>query len=284
MFPFNSRKGFETVDGKKPHKKCPGIRIIVKVALFCLLGLFLLSACGKRAYVRQPSKRLVILPEESRDPTMRPYMVNGERYYPLPDAEGFVQYGKASWYGKKFHGRPTSNGEIFDMHKISAAHKTLPMGTYVKVLNLSNKKEIVVRINDRGPFVKGRIIDLSYAAAKKIGVASPGTADVKIVALGKEVDKIKSPMGIKAVVEIEDLQRGAFTVQVGAFKNKYNALKLVDRLKVVFNYVDVAVYNTGDSETVYRVRVSKSDTLQRAGEVEKKLEEMGFEGAFVVSL
>ena len=252
--------------------------------LLCLSSLMVSSGCGKKAYIKQPSKRLVILPEEGRDPTLRPYLVNGEKYYPLPDAEGFIQYGKASWYGKKFHGRRTSNGEIFDMYKVSAAHKTLPMGTLVKVTNLYNNRELVVRINDRGPFVKGRIIDLSYAAAKKIGVVGPGTARVRIVALGKEVGKIKSPVGIKPVVEIEDLQRGSFTVQVGAFKNKYNALKLVDRLKVIFDYVDVAVYGSGDSETIYRVRVSKSHTLQGAGEIERKLEKMGFEGSFIVSL
>jgi rare lipoprotein A len=272
------------VQVKKAKKKSSALGLLMKTAVLCLSGLLLLSACGKRAYVRQPSKRLVILPEKGRDPTLRPYIVNGERYYPLPDAEGFIQYGKASWYGKKFHGRRTSNGEIYDMHKMSAAHKTLPMGTHVKVINLENKSELVVRINDRGPFVKGRIIDLSYAAAKKIGMVAPGTAKVKIVALGKEVGKIKSPVGIKPVVEIEELRRGAFTIQVGAFKNKYNALKLVDRLKVVFSYVDVAVYGGEDLETIYRVRVSKSETLQRASEVEKKLEEMGFDGAFIVSL
>jgi rare lipoprotein A len=272
------------VQRKKIKNQWPGASIFLRAFILCLVGLIMISGCGKRAYVKHPSKRLVVLPEKGRDPTMRPYLVNGERYYPLPDAEGFVQYGKASWYGKKFHGRPTSNGEIYNMYKISAAHKTLPMGTYVRVTNTSNQKEIIVRVNDRGPFVKGRIIDLSYAAAKKIGILGPGTAKVKIVALGKEVGNFKSPLGIKPVVEIEDLQRGAFTVQVGAFKNKYNALKLVDRLKVVFSYVDVAVYGSGDSETIYRVRVSKSETLRKASEVEKKLEEMGFEGAFVVSL
>ncbi len=94
--------------------------------------------------------------------------------------KGFVQEGTASWYGKKFHGRKTACGEKFDMHKLTAAHRTLPFGTKVEVTNLANGKKVVVRINDRGPFKKGRIIDLSYAAAKKIGMITSGVARVRI--------------------------------------------------------------------------------------------------------
>lgn len=215
---------------------------------------------------------------------MRPYVINGERYYPLPDSEGFVQFGKASWYGRKFHGRPTASGEVFDMNKKSAAHKTLPMGTYVKVVNLFNEKELIVRINDRGPFVKGRIIDLSRAAAKEIGLIGPGVARVKIVALGREVDRLTSPLGTKPVVEIEDVNRGEFTLQVGAFRDKNNALRLVDRLRVIFDHVEISVYDDHSERKIYRVRVSRSKTLTKAGEVERKLEDMGFEEVFIVNL
>lgn len=195
-----------------------------------------------------------------------------------------MQYGKASWYGKKFHGRPTANGEIYDMYEKSAAHKTLPLGTYVKVVNLSNKKQVIVRINDRGPFVKGRVIDFSYAAAKDIDLIGPGVARVKIVALGKEVGEIESPSGKKPVIEIKDLKKGEFTVQVGAFKNKENAIRLRSRLKVVFDYVDVEMFEDLNKGPVYRVRASKSETLTKADEMETKLESMGFEEAFIVSL
>ena len=254
---------------------------------FCLLLLF--PACAKkRHYVKPatfPPKKLIVLPEMSKDPSLRPYVVGGERYYPLPDSNGFVQTGNASWYGKKFQGRPTASGERFNMYKESAAHKTLPLGTFVRVMNFSNKKQIIVRINDRGPFVKGRIIDLSYAAAKKIGLIGPGVAPVRIVALGRQVGKLKSPQGIKPVVEIRDLNLGDFTVQVGAFQNKNNALKLADRLKVIFDYVDVSIHDArGGEGTLYKVRVSKSKTLSKAGEIEKKLEAMGFDNAFIVSL
>ena len=251
----------------------------------CLL-LCLIACVRETHYIpipKPPPKKVVVLSEKSEDPTLRPYVVNGVRYYPLPDSEGFRQMGKASWYGAKFHGRRTSSGEIYDMHKVSAAHKTLPLGTYVKVLNLSNNRKSIVRINDRGPFVKGRIIDLSYAAAKEIGLVGPGVAQVEIVALGKEVGELKTSGGIKPVVESADLQRGVFAVQVGAFKDRNNALRLAERLKVIFDFVDVTRYDAG-RDLLYRVRVSKSDTLTRAGEVEKKLENMGFREAFVVSL
>jgi rare lipoprotein A len=252
-----------------------------------LLVLFFTACAGEIYYVSSGKghhKKRIVLPGRYKDFGLRPYEVNGERYYPLPDSEGFVQFGKASWYGKKFHGRQTANGEIFDMYKESAAHKTLPLGTYVKVLSVSNRKEIVVRINDRGPFVKGRIIDLSYAAAKAIGLIGPGVADVKIMALGREVGGQESSGGIKPVVEIEDLNLGDFAVQVGAFKSRDNAIKLADRLKVIFDHVDVALYDDKDQGSMYRVRVSKSRSLTEAGEVEKKLEHMGFTEAFIVSL
>lgn len=258
-----------------------------KPIVLCLALLLCVISCAKkRHYVKRekvPTKKVLILPKKI-DPSFRPYVVNGKRYFPLPSSEGFVQFGRASWYGKKFHGRPTASGEVFDMYKKSAAHKTLPLGTHVKVTNLANNRHAILRINDRGPFVKGRVIDLSYAAAKDLGLVGPGVADVKIVALAREIGKFESPQGLKPVVEFSDLKRGEFTVQVGAFKNKNNALRLADRLKVIFSYVDTIEYNDKDKGLLYRVRVSKSKTLNQAGEIEKRLEGMGFEGAFVVSL
>lgn len=250
------------------------------------LGLCLAAGCAVKTRppeTRTPPKKLVVLPEQIKDPKLRPYVVNGEKYYPIPDAEGFYQSGKASWYGKDFHGRPTASGEVYDMYKISAAHKTLPLGTWVRVMNRADKREIVVRVNDRGPFVKGRIIDLSYGAAREFGLIGPGVIDVEVVALAREVGTVKSPVGIRPVVEIGDLNRGEFTVQVGAFRDRSNALRLVNRLKGVFEYVEVSTYLDTEGN-IFRVRVTKSDTLQKAGEMEKKLEQMGFNEAFIVSL
>ena len=184
----------------------------------------------------------------------------------------------------KFHGRRTANGEIYDMNRKTAAHKTLPMGTYVKVLNLSNQKHSVVRINDRGPFVKGRIIDLSRAVAEEIDLIGPGVVDVKIVALGKEVGKLESGKGQTPLVELADLKTGAFTIQIGAFSDKNNALEVADRLGRVFDYIHVAVQRGNGDRALYKVHVSKSETLSKAAQVEKKLQEMGFTEAFVVRI
>jgi rare lipoprotein A len=211
-------------------------------------------------------------------------MVNGECYYPLPDSMGFIETGKASWYGEAFHGRATSSGETYDMNKKTAAHKTLPLGTYVKVLNLENNKSTIVRINDRGPFVKGRIIDLSYGAAKEIGIAVPGLADVKVIALGKSLGEVPSEQGNITLLDLKDFETGEFTVQVGAFRDKNNALALAERLKINFDYVNVREYVDENAKVFFRVHASKSNTLARAWELEKKLEEMGFTGAFVLRL
>ena len=258
----------------------------MKKALFLIL-IILLSLWGcakKKSYVRPPAPLVIPLPETKTGKIPEPYVVFGKRYYPLPESHGFVQYGKASWYGKKFHGRRTSSGEIYDMYRRTAAHKTLPLGTFVKVTHLTTKKYAIVRINDRGPFVKGRIIDLSYAVAKELDVVGPGVVDVKVVALGKEVGTLPTNEGAKPLVELGDLKTGDFTIQVGAFQEKQNALKLAERLRVVFEYVRVSVYVDANKRTLHRVHVSKTNTLSRAGEMEKKLEDMGFRRAFIVRI
>ncbi len=109
-----------------------------------------------------------------------PYTVLGKTYYPIPDSRNYVAQGTASWYGTKFHGQNTANGEVYDLYGMSAAHKTLPLPAYVKVTNLDNNRSVILRVNDRGPFYSDRIIDLSYAAAKKLGYAETGTARVRV--------------------------------------------------------------------------------------------------------
>ncbi|MGF6557240.1 rare lipoprotein A [Pseudomonas sp. S30_BP2TU TE3576] len=109
-----------------------------------------------------------------------PYTVLGKTYFPLQESRTYVQSGTASWYGTKFHGQNTANGEVYDLYGMSAAHKTLPLPSYVRVTNLDNNKSVILRVNDRGPFYSDRIIDLSYAAAKKLGYAETGTARVKV--------------------------------------------------------------------------------------------------------
>jgi len=114
------------------------------------------------------------------------YVINGKRYHILASADGFRQKGLASWYGEPFHGRKTASGEVYDMNKVSAAHKTLPLHTWVEVRNLDTNKVLTMRVNDRGPFVKGRVIDLSRAAAKEMGMLQAGVARVTVKAITGE--------------------------------------------------------------------------------------------------
>ncbi|HDD52734.1 MAG TPA: septal ring lytic transglycosylase RlpA family protein [Thermosulfidibacter takaii] len=159
--------------------------------------------------------------------------------YP-PPKPGWTQVGIASWYGWDFHGRKTANGEVYNMYDYTAAHRTLPFGTYVRVLNLDNGRSVVVRINDRGPFVKGRIIDLSYAAARAIDMIGPGTARVQLTVL---------PARPRALVPV-----GVYYVQVGSFVEPHRAYALQRTLLASFSSVKVrrAVV---DGVVYYRVRV-----------------------------
>lgn len=214
--------------------------------------------------------------------TQKPYTVLGQRYEPLRSHERFVQTGLASWYGKDFHGKKTSNGEIYNMHAMTAAHKTLPLGVFVKVRNMKNGRETIVRVNDRGPFVKGRIIDLSYAAAKKIGIDVAGTAFVRVEALGyrKEGGTEKENNGYE---EPTTYDSGNFTVQVGSFKERANADKLSDELKKQYGFTDVRTFKLQD-ELFYRVYAGKYASLEAAEIAEKKLSESGYPGSLAVSL
>jgi len=151
-----------------------------------------------------------------------------------------VEVGIASWYGEEFHGRPTSSREVFDMNDMTAAHRSLPFGTHVMVTNLENDRSVVVRINDRGPFVRGRIIDLSYAAARVVGLIGPGTARVRLEIL----NGVPEPAGMPA----------AIWIQVGAFSVQENAYALKRRLDKTYPGVTVTAFKAG-SGTYYRVRL-----------------------------
>ena len=158
---------------------------------------------------------------------------------PTPAPSGYTEQGNASWYGEPFHGRRASNGEIYDMYKLTAAHRTLPFETMVRVTNLNNGKSTVVRITDRGPFVDNRIIDLSLAAAREVDSVGSGVVPVRVEVLG----------GV-------DPTAGFFTVQVGAFRDRANAEHLRDRLNVSYSPIYVQPYDSPDG-MFYRVRVGK---------------------------
>jgi len=190
-----------------------------------------------------------------------PYVIDGKMYYPLKKVNiGYTQMGIASWYGPNFHGKYTSNGEVYNMFAYTAAHKTLPMNTIVKVTNLDNGKSVIVRINDRGPFVKGRIIDLSYVAGKKIGLDKSGTAPVKleVIGFGKRVSKYIN-------------KSGSYFIQVGAFFRKSGAKSLANKYKK-FRYNTFITRQNG----FYKVYIGKFKNYTEAKRFQLKHKIAGF--------
>ena len=181
----------------------------------------------------------------------------------LPGAGPRVEYGLASWYGADFHGRRTANGEIYDMYAMTAAHKTLPLGSRVRVTNRRNGRSVVVRINDRGPFVRGRIIDLSLAAARALDMEEEGVAPVRVEVLS---------LGDGAYRR-EPRRAAAYTVQVGSFVERANALALRSRLAPAFAPVFVREWNDG-SRTYDRVRVGRFRTQAAARRTARRLERL----------
>ncbi len=249
---------------------------VVWVVAFMMLGVAL-SGCRN---VSTPPPKSAEPPPARAPGYPKPYRVNGVWYQPIPDAHGFKQHGTASWYGRKFHGRKTSNGETYDMHGISAAHKTLPFGTVVRVTNLRNGRRLDVRINDRGPFAKGRIIDLSYGAALKLGVVGPGTAPVEIVALAAPTRSLATRGGGRQFAPV-DLTRGNFTFQVGAFQDRANARRLAAKLEKRHANVHIASFDRGDG-LYHRVRVGRVRRLDEAEAYERTLMQQGYD-VFIVA-
>lgn len=235
-----------------------------------IIGAMLISlaGCSKAPVVSPPAQK-------GKD---KPYTVFGKTYYPLPNAEGFRETGVASWYGGHFQGKRTSNGEVYDMESMTAAHKLLPFGTYVEVKNLDTGKATVVRINDRGPFVADRVIDLSKAAAREIGMIGPGTASVEILALGYREDQL--PGGQPPTMDSAPF--GPFTVQVGAFTKESNAWRLAAGLRAKYGEVNIVSFHN-DGQKFYRVRVGKETELEKARNLEASLRSEGFAQAYMVA-
>jgi rare lipoprotein A len=193
--------------------------------------------------------------DSSSPPSPSPSPARPKRAKPSqePAPVGYTEEGNASWYGNPFHGRRSSNGEVYDMYKLTAAHRTLPFETIVRVTNLNNGKTTTVRVTDRGPFVDNRIIDLSQAAAREIESIGPGVVPVRIEVLGNV-----------------DVTAGFFTVQVGAFHERGNADRLRDRLSVSYSPIFIQQYDSPDG-AFYRVRVGKISGQQAAQDFGEKL-------------
>jgi rare lipoprotein A len=179
-----------------------------------------------------------------------PYTVNGQTYKVMANEQGYRERGYASWYGEKFHGHKTSNGEIYDMYQVSAAHKTMPLPGYLRVTNLENQRSIIVRVNDRGPFHEGRVVDLSYAAAYMLGYADNGTALVEVEAIvpnGSAINIARPPAAGVAVNQF---------IQVGAFSDLDAAEGLVQRLaSITSRPVFIRSVISQNNQELHRVRI-----------------------------
>ena len=246
--------GMRDSDIEKPkyHHRCEISILLVVLSSFCVL---LVTGCGGKKRIKLPP--------------------------PIPAKIGWVEKGIASWYGRPYHGRITSNGERYDMNKISAAHKRLPFNTWVRVINLDNSKSVEVRINDRGPFVKGRIIDLSRAAAKKINMIGPGTAWVRLEVIAKPEVRY----GPERTIFLESAEDtcsvvSRFGVQVGAFEVVENAELLLEKmvgLKFGSNLVQI-IESQPIEKMRHRVIIGRFVKSSKAKRLKGQLENLGIEG------
>ena len=242
-----------------------------------MAGLIILSLLGLGACAKQSVNAPTPGGKGVKHRGTKPYTALGRTYRPYASARDYEEVGLASWYGPGFHGKRTSSGEIYNMHAITAAHKLLPLHTWVEVTNLGTGASLVVRINDRGPFVDGRIIDLSRAAANKLGVLGPGVAKVRVTALG---NKRKDGKGFVNPPSRE--LAGPFAVQVGAFVDESRAYRLAANLRTRWGQVQVVRYDRGD-QVFHRVRVGKANGLQQARDLQARLRAAGLSQAFAVA-
>lgn len=290
-------------------QKCSLMQASSKTCVILMLAATLVACGGKN--VRDGAPGSSRIPDLPGDAVPRPearskygngpvYEVLGKRYTVMPSSSKYKERGVASWYGKKFHGRLTSNREPYDMYAMTAAHKTLPLPTYVKVRNLRNDKSIVVRVNDRGPFVSNRIIDLSYAAALKLDMVRDGTSLVEVTAINFDAPSEDKPTRIvstpavrsaptepapqqKPVVQPSAAVEHKIFVQVGAFGDRSNAARRLTFLSQSgidkgFIHEDLNV-----SPTLYRVRIGPvADVLQYDLLVEE-LENLGISDPYLIS-
>lgn len=188
-------------------------------------------------------------------PCLRPYKVQGVGYRPLASAAGYQARGVASWYGREFHGRPTANGERYDMLAMTAAHPTLPIPSYVRVTHLANGRSVVVRINDRGPFRRGRLIDLSYVAAAKLGLVGHGSGPVEVRSVLPGRSATPAVITAKTVPATERVAPDTVYLQVGAFGEAAAAQRLASRLRAeALTPVSVQPASS-DNRWLHRVRV-----------------------------
>lgn len=261
----------------------------LRLTVALLLGVWILAGCAGRMEpgapppdreqdappdVTPPGLETLPDPEPRWEPLTRsgnrsPYMVFGRTYHLLPTAEGYAETGVASWYGRKFHGRPTASGEPYDMFELTAAHKKLPLPTYVRVTNLENQRSAIVKVNDRGPFHDDRIIDLSYGAAVRLGFAEQGTTRVSVEAITPAEEPLPTLDSVAVAPAMNDSD-GTLWLQAGAFGNPEAAEALRDRLDAVIGerLDSVRVHLNRGADALTRVRVGPLPDLREAGRLQ----------------
>jgi rare lipoprotein A len=212
----------------------------------------------------------------------RPYTVFGRTYVPIVNKERTVQRGIASWYGKKFHGQRTSSGEVYDMFAMTAAHPTFPIPSYARVTNVKNGKSVVVRVNDRGPFHSDRIIDLSYAAALRIGIAGPGSGLVDVERVyeatqpGPAIDRSPPPTPALVETAVVTQEMGGLWLQLGAFSSRDSADSFRDKMNrdLAWNNEPLQVFSR---DGLHRVRMGPYRNREEAGAIADKVRQsLGF--------
>lgn len=268
--------------------------------LLVLIGLVGCSSGGGRYSMsedRAPSQRVDVssikdavprVEPKSRGGNKSPYRVLGKTYYVMDSAYGYRERGGASWYGKKFHGHTTSNGEVYNMYSMTAAHKSLPLPTYVRVTNLHNGRQVIVRVNDRGPFHPGRIIDLSYAAAAKLDMLKNGTAQVEVEAIDARAWQRQSIASASATqppyrATAPAASAGRY-LQVGAYGSMISAERVMSDVRALTGETVVIQDHTQAGRVLYRVQLGPLAGESRARELIGMLEQAGYAGARLVDL
>lgn len=278
-----------------------------RISLISLLVSCFLAACGTshapRFHKTRPDTTIDVskIPNavprheaRSRYGNPKSYVVFGQRYYPMNSARGFVETGVSSWYGPNFHGKKTSSQEIYDMYKMTAAHKTLPIPSYVEVTNLHNGRRIVVRVNDRGPFHDNRIIDLSFVAAKKLDIIKTGTVMVEIQVIdpsnpqahlnvyeknhGHQQKKIRQknvPEQIRERQSPQPVKHKQLYIQLGAFAEIENARKLKNRIQRSVNQTVSIVTVQKQTRSLHKVIIGPMDDIKMADQVSLDLNDAG---------
>jgi rare lipoprotein A len=210
-----------------------------------------------------------------------PYEVFGQRYHILEEARGYKEQGTASWYGRKFHGYETSNGEIYDMFSMTAAHKSLPLPSYVRVTNVDNGRQVVVRVNDRGPFHEGRVIDLSYAAASRLDMMGEGTARVTLEVLDPRVNQVTVPA---ATTGKAGAAPGRY-LQLGAFSDRTAIERIEQRVGQRSDGLNLRVSPVNqEGRTLYRVQLGPVPDSATEARLMRELADAGYTSTRPVDL